>query len=221
MALVPELCRICNVSIPLRKFPRCPAVTSYHVHYPGFHSTKEVSKGESCRELPCFSRSFHSTKEVSKVDSIVRETERKVGFHSTKEVSKGILADSLSTRRRSFHSTKEVSKAYRGPASPTCSVVSIPLRKFPRFSRRHWKTPLKVGFHSTKEVSKGGDDLLRFLSRHYVSIPLRKFPRLSSIRSYFRIYLVSIPLRKFPRQDCERRFPRGWRVSIPLRKFPR
>ena len=77
------------------------------------------------------------------------------GFHSTKEVSKVSIEEMLSFEPESFHSTKEVSKAARHlPSGIVRSVVSIPLRKFPRMRMVSPLLKRISCFHSTKEVSK-------------------------------------------------------------------
>ena len=211
----------CQVSIPLRKFPRVLFEGRDAEVWQCFHSTKEVSKAYLNAGTTPQGQSFHSTKEVSKVwprFSIARcarvsiplrkfprgdlglvRYRGRYSFHSTKEVSKAGNPGPVHVALHCFHSTKEVSKELR------CSRALQRHRSFhstKEVSKDDYKANvarLEVRFHSTKEVSKVGHLLTRRLPCRPVSIPLRKFPRQLPGYLIVRGSCVSIPLRKFPR----------------------
>ena len=123
-----------EVSIPLRKFPRPRVVCRTSGYWPGFHSTKEVSKGPypPIPYHPVWSVSIPLRK-FPRRDPYFFIASCVIGFHSTKEVSKatlpyqGFRAGKVSIPLRKF--PRAVRMRFH---SWSCTLVSIPLRKFPR-----------------------------------------------------------------------------------------
>ena len=167
-----------------KEVSKAPSVLPSGACMTSFHSTKEVSKGQKEHRTRRFRQ--HVSIPLRKFPRAIYRTRDRaviISFHSTKEVSKGERAQPPEVGQHGFHSTKEVSKGRGRRDFGECHRVSIPLRKFPRWRAEgpfpviclvsiplrkfpRWKTDTgweikHLGFHSTKEVSKGAPGVRR------------------------------------------------------------